>query len=67
VGDDEMLTRTEALKLLGVKKDWWYSEQARTLPIVRLGARVFVRKSALAEWLCAQERPRAARGKGGAA
>ena len=58
--EDELQTRVEALQFLRVKKDFLYSPEGRTLPVVRLGGRLMVRRGALTEWLRARERPMAA-------
>ncbi len=59
--DDALLTRTEALRLLRVGKDWLYTDEGKTLPMVRVGRRLLIRRGALTAWVRAHEAPRAGR------
>lgn len=59
--EPDVLTRLEALRVLRVGKDFVYTDEARSIPWVRLGRRVVIRREALLEWLRARERA----GRGG--
>lgn len=54
-GDDDLLSRPEFLAVLRVGKDFLYTETGKSLPVIRMGRRVYMRRGALREWLRRQE------------
>lgn len=52
---DALLTREELLRELRVSKDFLYTPAGRTLPTIKIGNRVMIRRAALGAWLRQRE------------
>ena len=48
---DGLLTREELLRELRVAKDFLYTPAGRSLPTIKIGSRVMIRRAALGAWL----------------
>lgn len=53
--NEVLLTREELLRELRVSKDFLYTPAGRTIPTIKLGSRVMIRRAALSEWLRQRE------------
>lgn len=53
--DDVLMTRSELLKALRVGKDFLYTDEGKSLPLIRIGKKMMIRREALRAWLLARE------------